>query len=313
MGLAFANPVGLAAGFDKDARVPNAFIEMGCGFSEVGTLTPQPQAGNPRPRVFRSVRDGAVINRLGFPNDGHRAALKRLAPRALSRAGIVGVNIGANKESDDRIADYVAGVEAFSGVADYLTLNISSPNTPGLRDLQGLAALEELLRRVMGARAAAGSEGRTPPLVVKLAPDIAGSELAETVGLLEAQGVDAIMISNTTVSRETGLEAGFAAREGGLSGRPLFARSTAMLARVYELTGGRVPLIGVGGIDSAARAIEKIEAGASLIQIYTGFVFEGPELIQRIKGAICGHLSQNSLGSVGQLVGRKAQEWAAKA
>ena len=178
MGLAFANPIGLAAGFDKDARVPHAFLEMGCGFAEVGTLTPLPQEGNSRPRVFRSVKDAAVINRLAFPNQGHRAALARLSGRSQTRNGVIGVNIGANKSSKDRIGDYVAGVEAFAGVADYLTLNISSPNTPGLRELQGVKALEELLERVMAARGEAAQEGRKPPLVVKLAPDIGADELA---------------------------------------------------------------------------------------------------------------------------------------
>ena len=314
MGIAFPNPIGLAAGFDKDARAPQAFLEMGCGFAEVGTLTPHAQPGNARPRVFRSLDEHAVINRLGFPNEGHRAALKRLAGRARRRDGVIGVNIGANKESADRVDDYLTGVEAFAGVADYLTLNISSPNTPGLRELQGPDALAELLARVMRARDAALSDrnGREPPLVVKLAPDIGDKELPETVKTIERAGVAAIMVSNTTLARDGLRDRAFAEREGGLSGRPLFARSTAMLARVFELAEGRLPLIGVGGIDSAETAIAKIEAGASLVQIYTGFVFEGPGLIQRIKGAVCGHLSQNGLQSIGQMVGKKAPEWAAK-
>jgi len=312
LGISFANPLGLAAGFDKDARVPRAFLDMGCGFAEVGTLTPVAQPGNARPRVFRSMDDRAVINALGFPNQGHRAALNRLARRAQARNGVIGVNIGANKASSDRIADYVAGVEAFAGVADYLTVNISSPNTPGLRDLQGPQELDKLLERVMAARAEAAEEGRKPPLVVKLSPDIAAAELPETVLCLERHGVDAIMVANTTLARDGLADPTFGARSGGLSGAPLFERSTAMLAKVFVLTEGRMQLIGVGGIDSGARAIAKIEAGASLIQLYTGLVFEGPPLISAIKTGISGHLSQNGLQSVGQMVGRRAQEWAKK-
>jgi dihydroorotate dehydrogenase len=312
MGIAFANPLGLAAGFDKDARVPGAFIDMGCGFAEVGTLTPLAQTGNARPRVFRSLDDHAVINALGFPNDGQRAALSRLARRSRARSGVIGINIGANKDSRDRIGDYVAGVEAFAGVADYLTINISSPNTPGLRDLHAIELLDELLERVMTAREEAAQEGRKPPLVVKLSPDMAPADLPETVQCLERRGIDAIMVANTTLAREGLRDRAFGDRTGGLSGRPLFERSTAMLARVFALTEGRMQLIGVGGIDSGETAIAKIEAGASLIQLYTALVFEGPPLIQAIKTAISGHLSQNGFQSVGQMVGRRADEWAAK-
>jgi len=309
MGLSFANPVGLAAGCDKDARVARAFLEMGCGFAEVGTLTPLAQAGNARPRVFRSVEDHAVINRLGFPNEGHAAALARLARLPATRQGVLGVNIGANRDSRDRIADYVKGVEAFAGAADYLTINISSPNTPGLRALQEAKALDELLARVMAAREKAAA---TPPIVVKLAPDMDPQALAETVACLEAHKVDGVMVSNTTLVRGGLADRAFARHQGGLSGRPLFERSTAMLAKVYLLSEGRLPLIGVGGIDSGLRAVAKIEAGASLIQLYTGLVFAGPPLFGEIAQAICGHLSQNGLRSVAQMTGHKAEEWAAK-
>ncbi len=310
MGLAFSNPVGLAAGFDKNARVPQALLEMGCGFAEVGTLTPKPQPGNPAPRVFRSLTDRAVINQLGFPNEGQAAALARLSRRPTG--GVLGVNIGANKDSADRIGDYVAGVEAFAPVADYITVNISSPNTPGLRDLQGVKKLDSLLARVMAAQAEAASRRASPPIVVKLAPDIEASALPETVCCLEQHGVDAIMVANTTISRAGLTGRAFAQAQGGLSGRPLFAHSTAMLAKVHTLTQGRVPLIGVGGVDSGKRALEKMQAGASLIQLYSALVFEGPGLIGRIKAGLIDYVRRNELHSVAEIVGTRAREWASK-
>lgn len=312
--LALANPVGIAAGFDKDARVPDAVLAMGCGFAEVGTLTPLPQDGNPRPRVFRLMDDRAVINRNGFNNCGHVAALERLRARAKTgRAGIVGVNIGANKDSSDRTGDYVAGLGAFYDVASYFTVNISSPNTPGLRDLQAPAALDELLGRVMAARAervAAGAPRR--PIVVKVAPDVAEADVPAIAERLVAHDVDMIAVSNTTLARH-GLQDQKTAKEtGGLSGRPLFHRSTAMLARFYVATGGKVPIIGIGGIDSGETAAAKMEAGASLIQLYTGLIYEGPGLIGRIKGHLAERCRAEGLKSVGELTGRRAAEWAAK-
>ena len=272
-GLKFRNPLGMAAGFDKDARVWAPLLATGFGFVEVGTLTPKAQDGNPSPRIFRSARDAAIINRLGFNNEGQAAALPRLLAR---RSGVVGVNIGAGRDSEDRIGDYVSGIATMSAVADYLTINISSPNTPGLRDLQAPEVLAALLARVQEAR---GKSGKRPPLLVKLAPDIADADLPAIVGVIEANGVDGIVVSNTTLSREGLKDRSFAAESGGLSGRPLFVRATRMLARTYQLTEGRLPLIGVGGIDSGAAALAKIEAGASLLQLYTGLVFEGPKLI----------------------------------
>ena len=270
----------MAAGFDKNARVWKPLLATGFGFVEVGTLTPKPQSGNTSPRIFRSAADGAIINRLGFNNEGQEAALPRLAGR---RQGIVGVNIGAGRDSQDRIGDYVSGLQRMSAVADYLTINISSPNTPGLRDLQAPDALNALLTRVQAARLA---QEKATPLLVKLAPDIADADLPEIVRIVEAHGVDGIVVSNTTLARDGLSDESFAAQSGGLSGRPLFTRSTRMLAKIYRLTEGELPLVGVGGIDSGATALAKIEAGASLLQLYTGLVFEGPKLIGGIKQAL---------------------------
>ena len=288
--LRLTNPIGIAAGFDKDARVPDAVLGLGSGFAEVGTLTPRPQEGNPRPRVFRLPSDRAVINRYGFNNCGHAVALQRLIARR-ARGGVVGVNIGANKDSTDRTADYVKGLETFYDVASYFTVNISSPNTPGLRDLQAPAALDELLGRVMAARTAKVAAGNPQrPIVVKIAPDIAEADIPAIADRLAAHKVDVIAVSNTTLARPTTLIDAAVVREaGGLSGRPVFHRSTAMLARVYQATGGRIPLIGAGGIDSGPAALAKIEAGASLLQVYTALVFEGPGLIGRIKAHLAEH------------------------
>ena len=310
-GLEFPNPVGISAGFDKDARVPDAVLGLGCGFAECGTITPLPQPGNPGPRVFRLIDDRAVINRQGFNSGGHAAALARLERR--QRRGIVGVNIGANKASEDRAGDYVKGIETFAPVASYFTVNISSPNTPGLRDLQAPAALDELLGRVLAARAkrVAGGEARVP-IVVKIAPDIAEEDLPAIVARMMAHGVDGIAVSNTTLARAGIGDAETGRQAGGLSGRPLFHRSTVVLARVHRLTGGTVPLIGIGGIDSGETALAKIEAGASLLQLYTGLIYEGPSLIGRIKDHLAGAAARAGVGSILALSGRRAEEWADK-
>lgn len=310
-GLTLPNPVGIAAGFDKDARVPNAVLELGCGFAEIGTVTPLPQAGNPRPRLFRLRRDHAVINRLGFNNGGHQAALERLRWR-FDTSGVVGVNIGANKEAIDRIADYVAGLETFADEASYFTVNISSPNTPGLRDLQAPAALDELLGRVMTAREGLADKGkRQPPIVVKLSPDVAEDDIPAIVEKIVAHKVDAIAVSNTTLSRPALTERS-AKESGGLSGRPLFRRSTIMLAKIYRATDGKIPLIGIGGIDSGPKALAKIEAGATLVQLYTGLIYEGPALIARIKGHLTEAVRTAKVAAVTDLIGRSADTWAAK-
>jgi dihydroorotate dehydrogenase len=308
-GLAFPNPLGMAAGFDKDARAPDRLLGMGFGHVEIGTVTPRPQTGNPRPRLFRLALDRALINRLGFNNAGHAAALARL--RRRTRAGVVGVNVGANRDAADRIADYVAGVRAFYDVASYFTINISSPNTPGLRDLQAPSALDDLLARVLDAREALVATGRPRrPLVVKLAPDIAEADLEPIVSVLMRRAIDGIAVSNTTLAREGLAEAVLAKEAGGLSGRPLFHRSTVMLARVYLLTGGRIPLIGIGGIDSGTAAVAKIEAGASLLQLYTGLIYQGPGLLARIKRDLAAYVARENLAGIGAAVGRRAEEWA---
>ncbi len=308
-GLDFPNPVGIAAGFDKDARVADAVLAMGCGFAEAGTVTPKPQQGNPKPRVFRLIADHGLINRLGFNNGGHAAALARLEARK-ERGGVVGVNIGANKDSTDRAGDYVAGIGAFNAVASYFTINISSPNTPGLRDLQAPAALDELLSRVMAARARLIETGAPRrPIIVKIAPDIAGDDIVPICERLTAHGVDGIAVSNTTLARD-GLKDAQAQETGGLSGRPVFRRSTIMLARVYRATGGKIPLIGIGGIDCAAAALEKIEAGATLLQLYTGLIYDGPGLIGEIKSHLAREVRRAGQSNLSGLRGKKAEHWA---
>lgn len=304
-GLDFPNPIGMAPGFDKNARVPRQLLDMGFGFVEVGTLTPHPQSGNPSPRVFRSHADRAVINALGFNNEGQQAALRRLKTRPR---GIVGVNLGANRDSKDRIADYAEGITRMAPVADYFTINISSPNTPGLRDLQAPRKLGELLGKVQDARKSLGQSA--PPLLVKLAPDLADADLPDVVGVIRENGADGIIVSNTTLARDDLKDQTFAQRTGGLSGRPLFGRATRTLARVYRLTDGKLPLIGVGGIDSGETALAKIEAGASLIQLYTGLVFEGPSLIGRIKRALLDTLARENFETLNPVIGRRADEWA---
>jgi dihydroorotate dehydrogenase len=307
-GLSFANPVGMAAGFDKDAEVPDALLRLGFGFTEAGTLTPQPQSGNPRPRVFRLPGNSGLINRLGFNNAGHAAALTRLQKRA--RRGVVGVNIGANKDSADRAADYVAGIGAFAAVADYFTVNVSSPNTPGLRDLQQAAQLDDLLARVLAARDEA-ARGRNLPVLLKIAPDVTLASLDDIVRVARARRVDGMIVSNTTISRPAGLHNTAACAEtGGLSGAPLFQLSTQVLAQTYLRVEKQFPLIGVGGIASGADAAAKIAAGASLIQLYTALVYKGLALVGEIKRGLLQEVERRNLASVAGLTGRDAGDWA---
>ncbi|MBL8575044.1 MAG: quinone-dependent dihydroorotate dehydrogenase [Hyphomicrobiaceae bacterium] len=311
-GLTFPNPLGMAAGYDKNAEVADAVLDMGFGFAEVGTLTPRPQPGNPRPRSFRLVEDEALINRFGFNNDGHAAAHARLAARK-SRLGIVGVNIGANKETEDKAADYVKGIEAFADVASYFTVNISSPNTPGLRDLQARAALADLLGRVVAARdAVAVTGGRRVPVLLKIAPDMDDAGFADVAEEVLAHGIDGLIVSNTTIDR-TGLKPDkHMAEAGGLSGRPVFVKSTVALARMRKLVGPSLPIVGVGGVDSVAAAIAKIEAGANLIQLYTGLVFKGPDLVGVINRGLADYCRREGLASLSEAVGRRVDEWAAR-
>jgi dihydroorotate dehydrogenase len=307
-GLNFKNPLGMAPGFDKNAEVPNELINLGFGFVEVGTITPKPQEGNPKPRIFRLIKDQGVINRLGFNNEGHDAALLRLQGRNMS--GVIGVNIGANKESNNRVGDYLKGFQTFQGVADYFTINISSPNTPGLRDLQSPEALDELLGSLMQARTnIIDHGGKMRPIFVKLAPDIDDQDLEPIIYKLLDHKVDAVIISNTTLSR-TGLTDPSKNEAGGLSGRPLFKKSTRMLARVHLISEGALPIIGVGGIENAETAWQKLEAGANLIQLYSGMIYKGPSIINSILKGLSQRLDQEQLHSLASIRGRTADDWA---
>jgi dihydroorotate dehydrogenase len=310
-GLRFPNPLGMAAGFDKAGRAAQALLSMGFGFTEIGTVTPKPQPGNPRPRVFRLPAERAVINRMGFNSEGHTAVRERLLRRRRP-AGLLAINIGANKTSADPIEDYVLGLRAFSDLASLITVNISSPNTPGLRDLQAAERLDALLSRVMAERetlAAAGSP--KPPLLVKLAPDIADADLPGIVDRLTAHRVDGVILTNTTIARDGVAGSPHAHETGGLSGRPLFKRSTRMLAKVWLLTEGKLPLIGVGGVDSGEAALAKIRAGASLVQLYTALIYEGPALIGRIKRQLADALAAEGAKSLDAIRGRDAAHFAA--
>ena len=301
--LTFPSPIGLAAGVDKDAEVPDAFLGLGFGFVEVGTLTPLPQAGNPRPRLFRLVEDEAVINRMGFNNGGQAAAHARLArrrrrgPSTSLRTGIVGVNVGANKDAADRIADYAKGVAAMRDVADYLTVNISSPNTPGLRALQEAAALDDLLGQAMAARGADG-----PPLFLKVAPDLALADVDAIARVAIDRKVDALIVSNTTVARPP-LRSGNASEAGGLSGRPLAQLALERLRDFRRATGGKLPLIAAGGIGSGADAYARIQAGASLVQLYSAMVYEGPGIARRVVRGLETLMRRDGFASLAEAVG----------
>lgn len=310
-GITFPNPLGLAAGYDKNAEVPAAVLGLGFGFTEVGTLTPKPQPGNPRPRLFRLEGDEAVINRLGFNNDGHAAALGRLAG-LRRRPGIIGLNIGANKDSEDRTGDYAAGIDAFYAVADYFTVNISSPNTPGLRDLQAREHLRPLIERVLAARGEAASRiGVSRPVFLKIAPDLSDADLDDIAEEIACHPLDGLVVSNTTLTR-AGLTDPSRNEAGGLSGRPLFERSTIVLAKMRERVGPGLPIIGVGGIDSAETAIAKIKAGADLVQLYTGLIYHGPSLPGRILSGLKAELARTGVSSITGLRDRETRDWAAK-
>ena len=305
-GLNFPNPVGMAPGFDKHAEVPDALLRLGFGFVEIGTVTPLPQPGNPRPRLFRLAADEGVINRLGFNSEGAEAVLTRLAARA-NAGGIIGVNVGANKESSDRIGDYVRQIEMFAPVASYFTCNISSPNTPGLRDLQQGRVFDELLSRVMDARARMSQRAGITPVLIKIAPDLTLSELDDVVGAARRHKVDGMVIGNTTVARPPSLRDQTTAKEaGGLSGRPLFALATRMLAETYVRVEGAFSLIGVGGIDSGATALAKLRAGASLVQLYSALVFRGLSLVGEIETELARVLERDGHARLDELVGADA-------
>jgi dihydroorotate dehydrogenase len=307
-GINFPNPLGMAAGYDKNGEVPDALLSLGFGFAEVGTLTPKPQAGNPKPRIFRLEEDEAVINRLGFNNQGHAAAFDRLKARA-NKGGVLGINIGANKDSDDRIADYRIGVERFAALATYLTVNISSPNTPGLRDLQARASLAELLDAVRVARdEQAVRISRHVPVFLKIAPDLTEFDLEDIAAEVLDKNIDGVIVSNTTLSRD-GLTSRNASQQGGMSGKPLFERSTAVLARMRRRLGPDVALIGVGGVDSAETAAEKIRAGADLVQIYTGMIYGGPSLPGKIVRGLGDIVRRAGVGSIADLRDTGLERW----
>jgi dihydroorotate dehydrogenase len=296
-GLRFPNPVGLAPGYDKNAEVPAAILRLGFGFTEVGTLTPLPQTGNPRPRLFRLTEDKAVINRMGFNNQGLAAAIERLSKLRRDRfGGVLGVNIGANKDSSDRVSDYVAGVNAMAPVADYLTVNISSPNTPGLRALQDKAALDDLLAAVMAARVDA------TPIFLKVAPDLESADIDDIVQVSMARGIAALIVSNTTITRPS-LKSRYAGESGGLSGAPLRDLAQQRLRDFRQSSGGQIPLIGVGGIASAEDAYARIRAGASLVQIYSALVYEGPGLASTINRGLLRLLKRDGFANIDEAVG----------
>ncbi len=307
-GIDFPNPLGLAAGFDKNGEVPDALLALGFGFVEIGTVTPLPQPGNDRPRIFRLSRERAVINRLGFNNEGHDACLARLLSRRKD-IGIVGVNIGANKDSRDRIGDYELGVRRFGPVASYLTINVSSPNTPGLRELQGKDALRKLLRRVTAVR-----KGRAKvPIFLKIAPDLTQADLADIAAEVLAEGIDGVVISNTTLSRSALRDEKAGVETGGLSGKPLFVASTIALARMRRLLGAEKALIGVGGVDSADSALEKIRAGADLVQLYTGLIYAGVGLPGQILAGMDAYVETRGLTGLRAIRDTRTTFWADKA
>ena len=307
-GRDFANPLGLAAGFDKNAAVIGATLRWGFGFVEVGSITPAPQPGNPRPRVFRLAEDGAAINRLGFPSQGLAAAVARIGRwRAQAEAkglpgGLLGINLGKNRDSADPAADYAEGARALAPFADYLAVNVSSPNTPGLRALQGRDELNRILGRVRAAIAALPPAAQ-PPLLVKIAPDLSAAAISEIAAVAVESKLAGLIVGNTTVARPASLTGADRGESGGLSGRPLFAPSTEVLREIYRLTEGRVPLIGVGGVGSAADAYAKIRAGASLVQLYTALVYQGPGLVAEITAGLAALLRRDGFSQLSQAVG----------
>jgi dihydroorotate dehydrogenase len=302
LGLHFPNPLGLAAGFDKDGDVPDAMLKLGFGFVECGTVTPRPQAGNPRPRLFRLTEDGGVVNRMGFNNHGMAALARRLKVR--EKSGILGINIGANKDSEDRIADYRTGFAKLAPFADYVTVNISSPNTPGLRGLQNRDELRALLATLTLERS---QRGWRVPILLKIAPDIDERAIDDIAEVTLASGIEGLIVSNTTIARPNSLKSPFAKETGGLSGAPLFAPSTGVLKAVRKRVGTRLTLVGVGGVSSGTEAYAKIRAGASLVQLYTALAFRGPGLIARIKRELLACLKRDGFASVSEAVGADFQ------
>jgi dihydroorotate dehydrogenase len=297
MGLNFTSPIGVAAGFDKNAEVPDTLLRLGFGFAEAGTITPKPQSGNEHPRLFRLEQDRAVINRLGFNNGGLEAARERLKYRR-ARGGIVGANVGANKDTVDRIADYELGISRVLGLCDYITINISSPNTVGLRALQSRDSFDELIVRCMAARGAVQT-----PMLVKIAPDLTNEDLDDIVDVALARGIDGLIVTNTTLARPPMLRSIHARESGGLSGKPLFAPSTRILREVAKRTQGKLTLIGVGGVSSGADAYEKIRAGASLVQLYSALIYDGPMLGRMIAQELDALLARDGFKNMSEAIG----------
>ncbi|RCL03589.1 MAG: dihydroorotate dehydrogenase [Candidatus Tokpelaia sp. JSC161] len=309
-GLNFSNPLGIAAGFDKNADVPNGILRLGFGFTEIGTLTPLSQLGNPSPRCFRLPRDKALINRMGFNNQGYDAAYKRLVVR--KKKGILGINIGANKNSEDRFADYVRGIESLYEVSDYFTLNVSSPNTQGLRDLQEIANLRSLLPLVIEARDRQMQIfNRFVPVFLKISPDLTEKELDSLAAEILYSKLDGLVISNTTISR-TDLKESFSNEIGGLSGAPLFRQSTIILAKMRKRLGKNYPIIGVGGIMDPITALEKIKAGADLLQCYTGLIYNGPFMVQEILESFIMTCRRDSIENITVYRDKNMQKWASQ-
>lgn len=300
-GLRFPNPLGTAAGFDKNAEAVDPTLKQGFGFVEVGTVTPRPQPGTPKPRLFRLMEDEAVVNRMGFNNEGLDAVMARLAARQ-GKAGIVGVNVGKNRDSEDAEADYVAGIRAAAPLAGFIVVNVSSPNTPGLRDLQKKSELGHLLELALKTRDETVS-GNRPPVLVKIAPDLSAGELSDIASTCLETGIDGIIATNTTVARPDSLRGAAASEKGGLSGRPLFEMSTKVLADLYRLTGGRIPLVGVGGVSCGADAYAKVRAGASLVQLYSAMVFHGPAVVNRVNRDLAALLRRDGFARLSDAVG----------
>ncbi len=304
--LDFSNPVGLAAGFDKDAAVIDAMLALGFGFVEAGTVTPEPQPGNPKPRLFRMAKDQAVINRFGFNSRGLDAFVARLKARRhnASARGIVGANVGKNRDATDAAADYAKGIAAISGLADYLVCNLSSPNTPGLRNLQAREQMREVIVRVNEARMRAdAAAGRVPPLLLKVGPDLDDAAIRDIAEVALAEKVDGLIVGNTTVDRPVSLQSVHARETGGLSGLPLLDKANTCLAQMYRAVEGRLPIIGCGGIASGAHAYAKIRAGASLVQLYSALVYQGPGLIVSLKQELAALMRADGFKSVGEAVG----------
>ncbi len=307
--LDFPSPLGLAAGYDKNAEVPDEILHLGFGFTEVGTVTPKPQSGNPQPRLFRLVEDEAVINRLGFNNQGHEAMLGRMQARQ-NNPGIVGINIGANKDSADFVADYEAGIEKFYPYASYFMVNVSSPNTPGLRDLQMGDALTVLLNRVdEKSQQLADIQGLRKPVILKIAPDLDAKQMDEIAKAVTKSNLDGLAISNTTLARPLLKNQTNANEAGGLSGKPLFEISTRILAEMRNRLGDRLPMIGIGGVANTADVISKLQAGASLVQLYTSLVYGGPGLPSRIVSELKDYLEKNNIAHVSELTGSQTGSW----